>query len=128
LYGEKIRMDTLTPTVILELPLRLDDAGRWRVGGTRIPIETVIIAFQQGSSPEQIVEDFDVLKLADVYQIVGYYLAHKDALDAHIVRYFEEGESLRREMEKLYPPISKEERIRRYEERTGNKVTDEVLG
>ena len=98
------------------------------MGGTRIPIETVIIAFQQGSSPEQIVADFDVLQLAHVYQIVGYYLENQVELDAYIIRFNEEGEAIRHQMEALYPPMSKEERIRRYEERTGKKIADEILG
>lgn len=121
-------MSMLNPTIILELPLRLDENGRWRVGNTRIPIETVIIAFQQGSTPEQIVEDFDVLQLAQVYQIVGYYLAHQAELDAYIAQFLAEGEAIRHQMEALYPPLSKEERIRRYEERTGKKIADEILG
>lgn len=116
-------MNTLAPYLISQLPLRLDEEGRWRVGNTRIPIETVIIAYQQGSLPEKIVEDFDVLKLADVYQIIGYYLANQAELDAHIERYLEEGEIIRQEMEKLYPPVSKEEWLRRYQERTGKTYT-----
>ncbi len=121
-------MSILTPTLTLNLPLRLDEAGRWRVGNTRIPIETVIIAFQQGSSPEQIVENFDVLQLAHVYQIVGYYLEHQAELDNYMTQYVAEGDAIRHQMEALYPPISKEERIRRYEERTGKKIADEILG
>jgi hypothetical protein len=35
-------MSILSPSLTLALPLRLDETGRWRVGETRIPIETVI--------------------------------------------------------------------------------------
>lgn len=96
-------MSILTPTLTLELPLRLDEYGRWRVSNTRIPLETVIIAFQQGSTPEQIVEDFDVLQLAQVYQILGYYLAYRDELDVHIARHIAEEEAMMREHIAKYP-------------------------
>jgi uncharacterized protein (DUF433 family) len=110
--------------------LRLDETGRWRVGETRIPIETVIIAFQQGSSPEQIVADFDVLNLAHVYQIVGYYLAHRDEWDAYIVRFNEENEALMRELIDKHPDrfMTGETFLKKLAERKAKQTSDEILG
>jgi uncharacterized protein (DUF433 family) len=123
-------MSILTPSLTLELPLRLDETGRWRVGETRIPIETVIIAFQQGSSPEQIVEDFDVLALAHVYQIVGYYLAHRAELDAYIVRFNEEGDALMHDMIEKHPNhfMTGDTFLEKMAERKAKQTSDEILG
>jgi uncharacterized protein (DUF433 family) len=103
-----------TPPITVELPLRLDEMGTWRVGKTRVSLETVIMNYKQGSSPEEIVENFDVLELNQVYQIIGYYLTNRDEVDAYIAKQEADAEEIRREMEQLYPPISKAEWIRRY--------------
>lgn len=123
-------MSILTPTLTLNLPLRLDETGRWRVANTRIPIETVIIAFQQGSSPEQIVEDFDVLQLAHVYQIVGYYLEHQAEVDDYITRFHAEGEALMHELIAKHPDnfMTGEMFLNKMAERKAKQTRDEILG
>src|ERR1700694_4904102 len=76
---------TVTTTVEPCLaPLSQDESGRWRVAGSRVPLERVVECYKQGMSPEAIVEDFDTVRLADVYKIIGYYLDHKEAVEAYI--------------------------------------------
>ena len=57
-------------TLILEptttVPLRTDANGVIRVGTSRVTLETLLHVWQQGSSPEEIVEAFPVLHLDDV--------------------------------------------------------------
>ncbi|MDX2076895.1 MAG: DUF433 domain-containing protein [bacterium] len=108
-----------TPPIVLELPLRLDESGTWRVGKTRVIIEMVIYEFNQGATPEQIVEAFDSLNLADVYHVIGYYINHREEIDAYIAKREAEAEEYRRQWEAKHPPVTKEDMIRRYEERTG---------
>jgi uncharacterized protein (DUF433 family) len=66
--------------------LRTDAHGVVRVGNTRIPIDTVVHYFLAGCSPEEIVDRFDTLDLADVYSTIGYYLRYREEVD----RYLEE--------------------------------------
>ena len=40
------------------VPLRTDDHGVIRVGKTRVPLDTVVFAFNQGASPEEIVMSY----------------------------------------------------------------------
>src|SRR6266568_2426083 len=70
------------PTV----PLRTDEHGVLRVGDTRVRLDTVITAWKQGESPEQIVENFDVLDLADVYAVISYYLNHREEIERYLER------------------------------------------
>jgi uncharacterized protein (DUF433 family) len=58
--------------------------GLWRVAGTRVSVDSVIHAFWRGSTPEQIVQDYDALSLAQVYGVVHYYLTHRKTLDAYL--------------------------------------------
>ncbi len=51
------------------VPISKDDSGMIRINGTRVTLQTVVYAFRQGDSPEQIVESCPVLSLVDVYTV-----------------------------------------------------------
>lgn len=61
-----------------DVPLSLDAEGRMRVGGTRVTLDSVVALFEEGLTPEQIVDEFDALRLDDVYATITYYLRHRD--------------------------------------------------
>jgi len=42
------------------------EQGVLRVAGTRIPLERIVRGFLSGATPEQIVQDYDVLDIKDV--------------------------------------------------------------
>jgi uncharacterized protein (DUF433 family) len=66
------------------LPIRVDSGGALRIGPTRVTLEVVLTAYLQGNTPEQIVQAFDTLSLADVYTTIGHYLRHRAAFDEHL--------------------------------------------
>jgi uncharacterized protein (DUF433 family) len=55
-----------------------------RVGKTRVTLDTVIHAFEQGHTAEEIVSHYPALRLADVYAVIAYYLNNKAAVDAYL--------------------------------------------
>src|SRR5438552_2293936 len=61
-----------------------DEAGTLRVNGTRIPLERIVEAYQDGATPETIVSWFDSLRLADVYSVLSYYLNHTAEVEAYL--------------------------------------------
>jgi len=67
-------------------PLREGSHGELRVGNTGVLLETVIHAFEMGSSAEQIVHDFDTLSLPDVYAVIAYYLRHREIVQSYMDR------------------------------------------
>ena len=81
------------------VPLRVDETGTVRVGKTRVILELVVHAFQDGATPEQIVQDYDTLNLADVYAVIGYYLRHRDEVDAYLAERAAEAEELWKKIE-----------------------------
>lgn len=95
----------------LPVPLSADGHGVMRVGKTRVRLDTVITAWKQGDSPEQIVENFDALDLADVYAVIGYYLNHRAEVEAYLERNRLEGERLRVENERRFPQAGIRERL-----------------
>ena len=70
--------------MLYEPPFREDDAGALRVGRSRVLLELVIHAFQDGSTAEEICQRYSTLSLADVYGVIAYYLAHRDEVDAYL--------------------------------------------
>jgi uncharacterized protein (DUF433 family) len=83
-------------------PLRETEGGVIRIADTRIPLERVIRAFLAGSTPEQIVHDFDVLAIEDVYAVVTYYLRNRAEVDDYLAAAAAETQQFREEAEKRY--------------------------
>lgn len=67
-------------------PLREDAAGAIRVGDSRVLLELVIRAFQDGATPETIVQRYCTLALPDVYAFIVYYLRHRSEIDDYLVQ------------------------------------------
>src|SRR5260370_18520180 len=66
------------------VPLRTDADGVVRVGKTRVTLDTVVAAFLDGATAEEIAHQYPSLRLADVYSVLGYYLDHREALGAYL--------------------------------------------
>jgi uncharacterized protein (DUF433 family) len=81
------------------IPLREDSDGTLRIGDTRVILDLVIYGFQTGRTPEDIVQSYTTLTLADVYLVIGYYLRHQVEIDAYIERRDREAEEFRRKIE-----------------------------
>lgn len=65
-------------------PLREDSSGAIRVGESHVLLELVIHAFQDGATPEAIVQRYSTLALSDVYTVIAYYLRHPNEVDAYL--------------------------------------------
>ena len=64
-----------------------DEHGVLRVGATRVMLDAVIAAFQQGHSPETIRQQYPALSLEEVYGSIAYFLAHLDEVRIPCRRY-----------------------------------------
>jgi uncharacterized protein (DUF433 family) len=81
-------------TVVDAIPLTLNPQGAYRVGGTRVTLDLVVRAFNRGATAEEIAQKYDSLQLADVYQVIGYYLKHADELGEYLENRAREEEAL----------------------------------
>ena len=90
---------------------RLDDYDTIRIGKTRVTLDTLVVQFQNGDTPEQIVQNFPTIELADIYAVKAYYPRHRDEVD----EYIREGERKWEEFSRKHPEVTGEalkERIR----------------
>lgn len=97
--------DTEMEFEAIEVPIKMDNDGVARVGGTRVTLETVIGAFRRGDAAEEIAENFDSLSLADVYGAIAYYLNHREEVDTYIQQRRQEAEEIRQEIEASQPKM-----------------------
>lgn len=97
-------MTLLETLVAPRAPLSTDDQGVVRVGGTRVRLETVLTAFSDGASPEQILLKYPSLNLTDIYGVIAYYLWHQREVDAYLTLRAHAIEESRQESEARFPP------------------------
>jgi uncharacterized protein (DUF433 family) len=69
------------------------------VGNTNVLLEMVIWAFQDGATPESIVQRYSTLDLGDVYAVIAYYLRHRADVDAYLARREQKTEEVRQRIE-----------------------------
>ena len=58
--------------------------GAYRVAGTRVSLDSIVYAFNDGHSPETIAQSFPVLTLEQVYGSIAYYVEHREEVDRYL--------------------------------------------
>jgi uncharacterized protein (DUF433 family) len=88
-----------------------DEHGVMRVGTTRVMLDSVVAAFEQGHSPETIVQQYRALTLEEVYGAVTYYLGHRDEVLTYLQRQAEIWDQWREQSAQASHPVV--QRLRR---------------
>lgn len=104
-------MIPLTSTEIL--PLETDADGVVRVGQTRVTLDTIITAFTDGATAEEIAQQYPSLRLADIYSdsVIGYYLRHRAEVDAYLQLRVQQAEQARHHNEARFDPSGVRDRL-----------------
>ena len=76
-------------------PLNRDASGALRVGTSRVLVELVIRAFQDGSTPEAIAQRYPTISLGDAYAVIAYYLRHRDEMENYLEEREQEAAAVR---------------------------------
>lgn len=102
-------MAALTTTEII--PLGTDEDGVIRVSQTRVTLDTIVTAFKEGATAEEIAQQYPTVPLADVYYVIGYYLHRKDEVEAYLGKREKEADDLQNQMEARFNPVGIRERL-----------------
>jgi uncharacterized protein (DUF433 family) len=95
----------MTLTISLEpAPIKTDTCGVVRVAETRVTLDTVVTAFLEGCTPEEIKEQYPSLQLSDIYLVIGYYLRHKDEVHTYLAERQYQSAKIQREAEQRFNP------------------------
>lgn len=93
------------------IPLTVSEGGVAYISGTRVTLDTLVAAYEQGASPEEIVSRYTTLRLADVYAIITYYLRNREEVADYLSRREAEAEEVRTAYEQRFPPEGRRERL-----------------
>jgi uncharacterized protein (DUF433 family) len=88
------------------VPLRKEDTGSIRIGQTRVLLELVIRAFQDGDTPEAIVQRYSSLNLPDVYAVIAYYLKHREQVEEYLAYREQQAGKVQETIESQQPDLS----------------------
>jgi uncharacterized protein (DUF433 family) len=100
-------MSQATTTV----PLTMDEAGVLRVAGTRVSLDSVIYAFDEGATPEEIAQQYPTLDLAAIYSVISYYLQNRVEVEEYLKQRKVERQELKNEIEARFNPHGLRERL-----------------
>lgn len=92
-------------------PLRANADGVVLVANTRVPLDTLVYAFHEGATPEEIVQRYPSLTLVDVYAAIAYYLQHAAEVDAYLRERELQAEQVRRQNESRFDPTGIRSRL-----------------
>ena len=100
-----------TATFTETLPLKLDKDGVIRVSKTRVTLDTIVGAFLEGLTAEEIAVQYPVVPLADVYSVIGYYLHQKKKVEIYLKRREKIAEQIRSQNEARFAQSNIRERL-----------------
>jgi uncharacterized protein (DUF433 family) len=93
------------------IPLETTEEGVIRVARTRVTLETVVAAFEQGATAEEIVQQYPSLQLADAYAVIGYYLRHRPEVETYLAERDRVSSRVRQENEARFEPAGVRARL-----------------
>ena len=102
---------TLTYPDTQTLPLTTVN-GIIRIADSRVGLDVVVDAFHQGATPEEIALNYDTLNLADIYAVIAYYLANRQAVDNYVEQLIARGEQIRLQTEPRFGLDTLREQLR----------------
>ena len=88
------------------IPLTKDEHGDIRVGDCRVLLDLVVHAFDDGATPETIVQMYSTLKLADVYAAIAYYLRHRQEIRDYLEERERRAEVIQQSFQAQQPEMS----------------------
>jgi len=93
------------------VPVVTDADGVVRVGRTRVTLDTVVAAFNEGATAEEIVHQYPSLDLGDVYAVIGYYLRRPDDVETYLRQRQRRAKELRKQNEARFDPQGVRDRL-----------------
>lgn len=93
------------------IPLTIDANGVVRISKSRVTLDTVVTAFMEGCTAEEIREQYPSLPLSDIYSVIGYYLRHQAEVDDYLIMRQRLNTEVRQEVEKRFNPVGIRDRL-----------------
>ena len=93
------------------VPLTTDINGVVRVAQTRVTLDTVIAAFSDGATAEEIAHQYPALNLADIYAVIAYYLHRRLEVEAYLQERQQQSQKIRQQNMVRFDPQGVRDRL-----------------
>ncbi len=93
------------PAITETIPIIKDNDGVIRIARTRVTLDTVVNAFQEGATAEEIAQQYPAVSLADIYSLIGYYLRRRLEIETYLAQQRQAAEWVRQENEARFNPV-----------------------
>jgi uncharacterized protein (DUF433 family) len=100
-----------TTGTVETIPMSTGADGVIRVSGTRVALDSILLAFNDGATPEEIAQQYPSVPLADIYHLIGYHLRHAVETEAYLRRRRRESQEVRWENEARWSPDGIRQRL-----------------
>ena len=87
--------------------VRLEE-GVYKVGDTRVSLDTVVYHFNQGADAAEIQSSYPSMSLAQVHAAIAYYLHNKAKVDDYLAKQEVRKAKIRKKLEKYSKPGMRE--------------------
>jgi len=101
-------------TLVIEtqtLPLIKTANGVIRIARTRVTLDTIVEAFKEGATAEEIAQQYPSVSLPDVYSVIGYYLREQTKVEKYLNERRKKAALVRKENEARFDPRGVRERL-----------------
>lgn len=93
------------------VPIELDAHGVMRIAGTRVTLDTVVAAFEQGATAEEIAQQYPSLDLADVYSVISFYLRRRSEIIEYLAQRQRQAQTVQKQNERRFDPHGVRDRL-----------------
>jgi len=93
------------------IPIETGADGVIRVSQTRVTLDTLITAFTEGATAEEIAQQYPSVPLADIYYVIGYYLRRPAEVETYLSQRRQQAASVRQQNESRLNPVGIRERL-----------------
>lgn len=102
---------TIMLTLVETIPLEAGADGVIRVSNTRVTLDTIVHAFHDGATAEEIAQQYPSVPLADIYSVIGYYLRRTAEVEAYLERRREQADRVREANEARFDSVGVRKRL-----------------
>ena len=99
-----VRRQLPTGETIETMPMMTGADGVIRVSGTRVTLDSILLAFNEGAIPEEIAQQYPTVPLADIYHLIGYCLRHRAEMEEYLRRRLRESQEVQQQNEARWRP------------------------
>jgi hypothetical protein len=81
------------------------------VADTRVTLDTIVGAFSDGATAEEIAQQYSSVGLPEIYSVIGFYLTRRDEVNAYLRERQAQTDQVRQENQLRFDPRLVRERL-----------------